>query len=705
MPPAPDSSTPLVRRQVMPTVTAPVVNDTRPLPGSQPGLFGDPGRPAATDVRRVPPRHIRVLLVEDSRDDAWLVQRHLERGGFAPDILRVEDASGVRGALQGGRWDLVVVDYSMPELSGLDAVRLVRQHCSSLPCLLVSGTVGEHLAVEAMRIGANDYLMKGNLTRLVPAVERELRESESRTERRRAERALAASEERTRLIIEHALDAVVSFTAQGQITEWNLRAEALFGQSRVEVIGRPMHEVVLASPARAEFVDALTDGFPPTCTFGVKRRAEVVGEHRDGRELSLELSLVPVPSSAGLSYSAFLRDLSERRDSEAKRASLEAQLRQSQKMEAIGKLAGGVAHDFNNLLTVIQGQSAMIEEGMLEPTEVVPAARAIGEAADKAAELTRQLLAFSRRQVVQLTPIDVNELVADLGKLLRRLIGADIELHTVLAPGRVHVCADAGMIEQVLMNLAVNARDAMPAGGSLVVSTAIVHARPPRSAAAAPGPGQYARLTVRDSGLGIASEHLPHIFEPFYTTKDKARSTGLGLATVFGIIEQHRGWVEVRTKVGEGTQFDVYVPQCAGEVASVPATASAPPLPRGHECILVVEDELPVREMVRDVLVRQGYRVHEAASGREALDLWSRFHAEIDLVLTDIVMPDGIMGTDLIEQLVVARPALPVIFTSGYSQESDGHRISLVEGENFLQKPYRPAALIRLIRTRLERAR
>jgi two-component system cell cycle sensor histidine kinase/response regulator CckA len=697
---------PLVRRQLIPTASAPVTAEVRPTNASQPGLFGPAGSAAVPDVRRVPPRHIRLLLVEDSRDDAWLVQRQLERGGFAPDILRVQDAGGVRGALQGGRWDLVIVDYSMPELSGLDAVRLVRQHCTSLPCLLVSGTVGEHLAVEAMRIGANDYLMKSNLTRLVPAVERELRESESRGERRRAERALAASEERTRLIIEHALDAVVSFTARGQITEWNLRAEELFGRSRVEVIGRSFHEVVLAPVDRAEFVDALTDGFPPTCALGLKRRAEVVGEHRDGRELSLELSLVPVPSSAGLSYSAFLRDLSERRESEAKRASLEAQLRQSQKMEAIGKLAGGVAHDFNNLLTVIQGQSSLLEEGMLEPAEVVPAARAIGEAADKAAELTRQLLAFSRRQVVQLTPTDVNELVADLGKLLRRLIGADIELHTVLAPGRVHINADVGMIEQVLMNLAVNARDAMPAGGSLVVSTAIVHARPPRSAAAAPGPGQYARLTVRDSGSGIAADHLPHIFEPFYTTKDKARSTGLGLATVFGIVEQHRGWVEVRTKLGEGTQFDVYVPQCVtGEVTATPRRTTAPPLPRGHECILVVEDELPVREMVRDVLVRQGYRVHEAASGREALDLWGRLHAEIDLVLTDIVMPDGIMGTDLVAQLVASRPDLPVIFSSGYSQESDESRLALVDGVNFLQKPYRPASLIRLIRERLERPR
>ena len=352
-----DAPSPLVRRQVVPTAVAPVSTDGRRPAPAQPGLFAV-----------APPRIVRVLMAEDSRDDAWLVQRQLERGGFAPEILRVQDERGLRGALEGGRWDLVIVDYSMPELSGLDAVRIVRQHCGNLPCLLVSGTMGEHVAVEAMRLGANDYLMKGNLTRLVPAVERELRESESRAERRRAERALAASEERTRLILEHALDAVVSFSARGHITEWNLRAEELFGRSRVEVVGRPIHEVVLAPSERAAFVDALGGGFPPTCTLGVRRRAEVIGEHRDGRELSLELSLVPVPSSSGLSYCAFLRDLSERRESEAKRASLEAQLRQSQKMEAIGKLAGGVAHDFNNLLTVIQGQSSLLEDGMLDPT-------------------------------------------------------------------------------------------------------------------------------------------------------------------------------------------------------------------------------------------------------------------------------------------------------------------------------------------------
>ena len=292
--------------------------------------------------------------------------------------------------------------------------------------------------------------------------------------------------------------------------------------------------------------------------------------------------------------------------------------------------------------------------------------------------------------MVQLSPIDLNELVADLGKLLRRLIGADIELHSVLAPGRVPINADQGMVEQILMNLAVNARDAMPAGGSLEVSTAIVYARPPHSATSAPGPGLYARLSVRDSGSGIESEHLPHIFEPFYTTKDKARSSGLGLATVFGIVEQHRGWVDVETRMGEGTTFHVYVPQSAvPQATNDTGTAVAPPpLPRGQECVLVVEDELAVREMVRDILVRQGYRVHEAASGLEALELWRLHRTSIDLVLTDVIMPDGVMGTDLVRQLHAQRPELPVIFTSGYTQ---------------LQKPYRPATLVRLLRERLDR--
>ncbi|MBA2356436.1 MAG: response regulator [Acidobacteria bacterium] len=675
-------------------------SDTRRA-GEQPSLF-DHDDESGADVRPVPPRSIRLLLAEDSLDDAWLVQRHLERGGLVPDILRVQDADGLRGALEGGRWDLVIVDDAMPGFSGLEAIRLIRAHCPSLPCVMLSGTVTEESAAEAMRLGANDYLVKGNLTRLVPAVERELRESANRAERRRAERALAASEERTRLIIQQALDAVVSFATDGLITEWNLRAEELFGRSRAEVIGRPFEDVVLAAVHRIEFVQALADGFTSSPTLGLKRRVEVTGAHRDGHAVSLELSLVPVPSSAGLYFSAFLRDLTERRDAEAKRASLEAQLRQSQKMEAIGKLAGGVAHDFNNLLTVIQGQASMVESGMLAADEVLPAVRAIGEAADKAADLTRQLLAFSRRQVVQLAPSDLNELVADLGKLLRRLIGADVQLHTVLAPGSVHIKADTGMIEQVLMNLAVNARDAMPQGGSLIVSTSIVQATPPATAGSSPGHGQYARVSVEDSGVGIASEHLPHIFEPFYTTKDKARSTGLGLATVFGIVEQHHGWVDVVTQIGSGTTFSVYLPYST--TAPIPVIAPVLPLtmPRGYEGILVVDDDVAVREMIRDVLARQGYRVREAASGRDALDVWQRHHQDIALVLTDIVMPDGMTGPDLVDRLTATRPDLRVIYTSGYSTESDRVEAQLREGVNFLQKPYRPGTLVRLLRQRLD---
>jgi two-component system, cell cycle sensor histidine kinase and response regulator CckA len=479
---------------------------------------------------------------------------------------------------------------------------------------------------------------------------------------------------------------------------------ALFGLSRADALGRPFGEVVLAPRWQSAFAAALEEGFhSPGAVFGLRRRIEVNGRHVDTSLLAIDLTLLPVPSSAGLSYCAFVRDLSEWKAAEAKRASLEHQLRQSQKMDAVGKLAGGIAHDFNNLLTVVQGQASLLEAGLLPVADQPAAVSAIVDATDRAGDLTRQLLAFSRQQVVRLAPLDLNELVRDLGRLLRRLLGADIALQTHLSPGIVGIEADASMVEQVLMNFAVNARDAMPRGGVLVVSTAVVQAAPPaRAVVSGCGPGPYARLSVKDAGSGIAPEHLPHIFEPFFTTKDRARATGLGLATVFGIVEQHRGWVDVETSVGQGTTFHVFLPyrRMAGRpLVQVGPTAA---LPRGSECILVVEDEEAVREMVRDVLQRQGFRVLEASTGQEALSIWDHEGDQIDLVVTDIVMPEGMTGTELVALLRSRRPTLKAVFTSGYSSESDRVAVDLHEGVNFLQKPFRPTALVQLIRARLD---
>jgi signal transduction histidine kinase/CheY-like chemotaxis protein len=429
----------------------------------------------------------------------------------------------------------------------------------------------------------------------------------------------------------------------------------------------------------------------------------VEGVHRDGRSIPLEMRVIPVPSSAGLSFCVFVRDLSDRRAADATRTSLELQLRQAQKMEAVGKLAGGIAHDFNNLLTVIQGQALLLEAGLLPPHERPAAIGAIVQASEKAAELTRQLLTFSRRRVVRLAPVDLNGVVLDLGKLLRRLIGADVELRTHLAPGVVGIEADTSMIQQVLMNLAVNARDAMPDGGSLVVSTSIVRAEPPPAVRAAGcGDGPFARISVRDSGSGINAELLPHIFEPFFTTKDTTRSSGLGLATVFGIVEQHKGWLEVDSRVGDGTTFHVFLPFLRDSVVALPADGLNTSLPRGHECVLLVEDEQAVREMVRDVLVRQGYEVLEAGSGREALEVWAAHSDRIALVLADVMMPGGMTGIDLVEQLRHRQPGLRAIFTSGCRSDASHESIAIDLGDNFMPKPYRPAALVRMVREQLD---
>jgi two-component system, cell cycle sensor histidine kinase and response regulator CckA len=649
-------------------------------------------------------RTVRVLLVEDSPDAAWAIQHHLERGGFKPHILRVHDDAGVAAALEAGSWDVVIASTALPSMTGLDVVRRVRAVDAELPCLLVAGTVQDASVIEAVRQGACDYVCRDNLTRLVPATERELRTVRSRKQHRQAEQALAGSEERVRLVLEQALDAIVMFTSDGRITEWNGQAALLFGLSRSEAIGRVFGEVVLAPRWRVPFASALQEAFQRAGSlFCLRRRTEVNGQRQEGSLLSMEVTLIPVPSSTGLSFCAFVRDLSERKAADAKRASLEHQLRQSQKMEAVGKLAGGIAHDFNNLLTVIQGQASLLEAGLLGPEESPGAVSAIVDASDRAAQLTRQLLAFSRQQVVRLTPVDLNELVVEVSKLLRRLIGADVELHTQLSPGVVGIEADTSMIEQVLMNLAVNARDAMPHGGSLVVSTSVVLATPPAAAVAAgSGPGPFARLSVRDTGCGISPQTLPHIFEPFFTTKDRARSTGLGLATVFGIVEQHRGWVEVVSHPGDGAAFHVFLPQRATSKAAPGATPRVPALPRGTECILVVEDEASVREMVRDVLARQGFRVIEAGSGQEALDVWARDGAGVDMVVSDIVMPDGMSGPELVARLREERPSLKAVFTSGYSTESDRVSMEMRTGVNFVQKPFRPAALIHIIRERLD---
>jgi len=392
----------------------------------------------------------------------------------------------------------------------------------------------------------------------------------------------------------------------------------------------------------------------------------------------------------------------ERIRAELERHNLETQLRQAQKMESVGQLAGGIAHDFNNILTVIQGHTSLLTMTGNLSDEAKESAQQISLAAERAANLTRQLLTFSRRQIMQPKNLDLNEVVNNMTKMLRRLLGEDITLHVSYTPALPLVHADPGMMEQILLNLSVNSRDAMPKGGRLFINTSVVTVdesysqQVPEALA-----GEYVCLSVRDTGTGIAPEVLPHIFEPFFTTKDVGKGTGLGLATVYGIVQQHRGWIETASTVHKGTTFQIFFPATAPAHAEN-EEAQEHIIRGGNETILVVEDEPPLRILVRSVLERYGYRVLEAASGLAALVAWEQHKGQIHLLLTDMIMPHGVSGRELANKLLEEKPDLKIIYSSGYSLAVVGRDMVLQEGLNFLQKPYHPRKLAQAVRECLD---
>jgi signal transduction histidine kinase/ActR/RegA family two-component response regulator len=418
----------------------------------------------------------------------------------------------------------------------------------------------------------------------------------------------------------------------------------------------------------------------------------------DGRERWIRDRAFPVTDAAGkvLRIVGTAIDVTDQRR-------LEEQFRQSQKMEAVGQLAGGVAHDFNNILAAIMMQVQLASMTPDLPEEVRQLHDDIRSSAERAAHLTRQLLAFSRRQVMQPKHLDINEAVTGITKLLQRTVGEDIQLqlHLSSLPLRVH--ADAGMLDQILLNLVVNARDAMPEGGRIVIETGakVLDGDPVRNGTGLPE-GRYVLLRVTDTGCGIPPEVMPHLFEPFFTTKQPGKGTGLGLATVFGIVKQHRGGVFVESSPGRGSAFEILLPEDSTQPAPEASPQANPG--GGTETILVVEDEPIIRMLIRAILERAGYRVLEAASGVEALRVWERNRDAIQLLFTDIVMPEGINGRALSARIRAERPRLPVIFTSGYSAEIAGRDLELEKGQTFLQKPASPTQLLAAIRSTIEDA-
>jgi len=513
------------------------------------------------------------------------------------------------------------------------------------------------------------------------------------TERRAAESALRSSEALFRSVWDNSADGMRLTDKNGVIVAVNGAFCEMVGLSRSELEGKPFTVVYVESGETEEMLAQYRQRFQKGADT---RKRENSYKLRNGREIVFEIadSLVELPGKPLLLLSLF-RDVTTQRR-------LEEQLRQSQKMEAIGQLAGGVAHDFNNILTVIHGHASLLQANNLDDM-AARSAQQIGLAAERAAGLTRQLLTFSRRQLIQPKRLDMNKIIGNMSDMLGRMLGEDVTLRLNYSQSPATVEADAGMMEQVLLNLAVNARDAMPRGGQLAVRVAIVEVdeahvlRHPEARV-----GRFVCVSKTDTGSGIPPEFLPRIFEPFFTTKAVGKGTGLGLATVYGIVKQHQGWIEVESAVGKGTTFRIYIP-FAGVIRSPtekPTTQIT--LRGGTETILLVEDEKPVRELVARVLEKHGYTVLQAATGVEAVEIWRGQKDHIALLLTDLIMPENMNGRELAEKLWADRADLKVIFSSGYSADIVGKDFRLEPELNYLQKPYQPQTLIVAVRRCLD---
>jgi two-component system cell cycle sensor histidine kinase/response regulator CckA len=633
---------------------------------------------------------LRVLLVEDSADDAALLLRELKRAGYDVAHDRVYTAEAIERSLKTDEWDLVISDHGMPAFSGTEALQIVRRLAPDLPFIFVSGSIGEDIAVAAMRAGAQDYVMKGNIRRLAPAIERELRDSEARRRERLTEEQLRSTGEMLRSVFAASPLAIMATDVNGLVTLWNPAAERLFGWKRDEVIGK--QNPVVPNQAR-ESIEARRE---------LARQGETISElearrvRKDGSFVDVTVTIAATRDRDGLpdGVTVVYQDLTERKQ-------LQAQFLQAQKMEAVGRLAGGVAHDFNNLLTVITSYAELLRGETTSEDPRDDDLAQIQRAADAATALTRQLLSFSRQRVIEPRVVDLNEVVAGATKLASRLVGATVEMLSDLSPATGPVKADPGHIEQIVMNLAVNARDAMPRGGKLVISTRHVDASELHDDAATAGASGYAMVSVSDTGTGMDEATQQRMFEPFFTTKAIDKGTGLGLATVYGLVKQYEGVVRVKSTLGVGTTFEIYLPTALEDAEAVPAPKQGAPASSAAGTVLVVEDEPAVRAVARRVLERAGYVVIEAPDGQTALRIAETRAGAIHLLLTDVVMP-GIGGMNLAASFLAKRPATKVLFASGHEYEADEMRDVRKSKHACLKKPFSPDELVRAVQGALK---
>ncbi|MEW6511178.1 MAG: PAS domain S-box protein [Bacteroidota bacterium] len=760
------------------------------------------------------PRPIHILHLEDNPNDAELVRSMLEAEGMSCTITCVESRNDFLAALQTGKIDLIISDFTLPAFDGLTAMTLAREQAPEIPFIFVSGTLGEESAIQSMVNGATDYVLKSRLTRLIPAVSRALREADERRELKRAAIQLRESEELFRLIAENAADLIAVLDPEGRrlynspsYNAFFSHAEKLPGtdsfadihpddRERVRGVfrrtvntgagerieyrfvlpdgrirhiesqgnlirsaeGVPLKVVVVSRDitARKEaeralleseeryrgLIESARDAIYTMSPTGVItslniaferltgwRRTDWIGKtfldllHPDDRQLAMENFRQVIGGSAGsLNEYRFRKESGEYVVGEVtataqilngrvtevlgivrdvtERKALEEGLRKAQKMESLGTLAGGIAHDFNNILSIIMGHAALLDTSAGETTKLKTSVDAINQAASRGAALVKQLLTFARKGEVTFQAVQLNDLVHEVINLLRGTLPKTITLQSRLQDGIPLILADPTQVQQILLNLCVNSRDAMPDGGSLIISTGIEDAGEVRTKRRSPAALRYIRVDVTDSGTGMDDATAARIFEPFFTTKEAGKGTGLGLAVVFGIMNNHNGFIDVDTAPGKGTTFHLWFPVHAGPAASEAAEPGfEAEASGGSETILIVEDEEMLRDLVQGILTTMGYATVIARDGIEALDVYRQVRP--DLVLSDLGLPRR-GGDELFRELQRVDPQVNVVFASGYLDPRIKADLLAAGAKGFIQKPYVPGELLKMVRRALD---
>jgi len=764
---------------------------------------------------------LRILINEDMTSDAELLAYEIRKGGFDFVATRVDSREGFLAALEEFGPDLIISDFNLPSFNGMQALSLAREHSPLVPLIIVTGALNEEIAVECMKAGADDYVLKDNLRRLVPAIGVVMANSKARKERVLAEEQSAASERKMRAVFEHAHDAIC-ILHEGVLFDCNPMAEKLFNVTRDKLLHRSLAEFYPAEQANGELTrDVAADKFRKALT-GEPQNFEWHLQRLDGTVFDVDVGLSPIEIDGRLHLMAILRDITEKKRIElemrenerkyknlsqefnalldaipdpillqspsleiiwANRAAmshfsgavdnleerhcfkllhqistphegcpvlesfdtgmpakgiipmtdrvweiravpvknengdienvieigrditemkkLEQQLLHAQKMEAVGQLSGGIAHDFNNVVTAIIGYGNLILMKLPEDDPARHFVEQILVTADRAAELTQGLLAFSRKRVLNMKPVQLNDIISGFRTFLGRIIGEQIVISTDLLDDPVFVYADSSQIEQVLMNLATNARDAMPDGGTISISleTRVLDGAFIKSHGYGE-PGNYACILVSDTGLGMDEATVKKIFEPFFTTKEAGKGTGLGLSIAYGIVKEHNGYILASSKLGSGTTFRIYLPV-------IKSVEQRPEIPHyrepqgGHETILIAEDDSPVREITAKLLTGYGYSVIEAEDGDDALKKFAEAEGSVQLLILDVLMP-GKSGREVAESLRQSSPEVKVLFNSGYPLDLLVNKNILPDDVDFFIKPIAPRELLRKVREVLE---